>query len=1492
MGETNGNHRSIFSRRSTAATPPPRVPDRGREMAKSIARFVVALMAVAATALGSAAGMGIAQAQADPSTDRDALVALYNATDGDNWANNANWLSDEPLGQWYGVTADGSGRVTELHLDENELDGEMPTELGGLSNLINLNLFRNQLTGEIPSELSSLSNLKDLHLSENQLTGAIPTGLGSLSNLEGLFLDVNQLTGAIPSDLGDLSNLQQLWLGENQLTGTIPSELGSLTNLEGLFLSGNRLTGPIPPELGNLTNLEDLYLSRNQLTGCIPAGIAGVANNDLDQLGLQFCAGASGAPTMGTVTPGGGFLTITWAAPTGAIEAAIIVYDLRYIRTDADETVDANWTVMENAWTTGSGGPLRYQITGLTGGIQYDVQVRSVTADGDGPWSATAIGTPTTWGANRSFSPSSAAPGGTVVVTIDASGYGAFGGITETLPAGFSYVSSSLDDSSVVLIESPQHQEATFTLIGATSFTYTVAAPSAEGSYPFSGVLRNSDGENVPVGGALTIEVATGDPVFDRYDANGNGTIEKSEVIAAINDYLFGEGDVAISKAEVIRLINLYLFGPSTPHNPPGAPEGLTAAGDGQTRIDLSWSAPPIDGGAAITGYRIEVSEDRSTWTDLVVDTGNAATSYSHTGLTAGSTRHYRVSAINSAGTGPASNIATGNTDTGSGDQAPDLVASVTSVGDGGVLYAGESFTINAEVHNQGTGPAASTTLRYYRSTDSTISTSDTPVGTDHVDPVAVSGTRTETMSRTAPSSTGTYYYGVCVDSVAGESNTRNNCSEGISAIVLERGSPDLVASVTSVGDGGVLYAGESFTINAGESFTINAEVHNQGTGPAASTTLRYYRSTDSTISTSDTPVGTDHVDPVAVSGTRTETMSRTAPSSTGTYYYGVCVDSVAGESNTRNNCSEGISAIVLERGSPDLVASVTSVGDGGVLYAGESFTINAEVHNQGTGPAASTTLRYYRSTDSTISTSDTPVGTDHVDPVAVSGTRTETMSRTAPSSTGTYHYGVCVDSVAGESNTRNNCSEGALVTVIEPAPANRTPTVSRISPSSAVVSLTTGDSQTFSARATDADDNISQWEWYVDGQSQGGQSLSLTGSITRSFSHTFSSAGSYTVTVTFTDADGASDSVSWSVAVCCAAQGSPDLYVYSPSVYDKVFDPGERFQMSFWVRNQGDGASTTRATLRYYRSADSTISTSDTQLAIESGTTGVGPMEASGSTLVSIYLNAHSSGTYYYGACVGTVAGESNTQNNCAAVFRVTLAAPDLVVQSESVSDSSVEAGDTFTFRATVRNQGNGTAESTTLRYYRSTNSTISASDTEVDTDSVSSLDPSETGAQSERLTAPDSAGTYYYGACVDSVSGESNTGNNCSSGVRVTVTAAGVRAPDLVADPPSFSDTNPEMGTSVRLTVIVRNQGNAEAASTTLRIQRSIYSDFRFTREIEDFDVASLGASRSRSYTIFNHNVPNYVDTFYYRACVDSISGESNTQNNCSSATVLTTR
>ena len=90
----------------------------------------------------------------------------------------------------------------------------------------------------------------------------------------------------------------------------------------------------------------------------------------------------------------------------------------------------------------------------------------------------------------------------------------------------------------------------------------------------------------------------------------------------------------------------------------PGAPTSLTATASGTTTINLSWTAPASDGGSAITGYKIEVSSDGgSSWTDREANTGTTTTTYSHTGLDPGTTRHYRVSAINANGTGTASNV-------------------------------------------------------------------------------------------------------------------------------------------------------------------------------------------------------------------------------------------------------------------------------------------------------------------------------------------------------------------------------------------------------------------------------------------------------------------------------------------------------------------------------------------------------------------------------------------------------------------------------------------------------------------------------------------------------------------------------------------------------------------------------------------------------------------------------------------------------------------
>ena len=210
--------------------------------------------------------------------DRAILVALYNAMGGENWRIDRSWLSEKPIDRWYGVTADRSGHITGLDLDNNELSGEIPEELGGLSNLVELDLSLNQLSGEIPGELGNLSNLKLLDLTGNKMTGEIPAELGGLTSLEYLFLRSNQLTGSIPAELGSLSNLVHLRLNHNQLSGEIPAELGSLSNLKWLYLFGNQLSGGIPGALGNLTNLERLQLQGNQLSGKIPPELGHLTN--------------------------------------------------------------------------------------------------------------------------------------------------------------------------------------------------------------------------------------------------------------------------------------------------------------------------------------------------------------------------------------------------------------------------------------------------------------------------------------------------------------------------------------------------------------------------------------------------------------------------------------------------------------------------------------------------------------------------------------------------------------------------------------------------------------------------------------------------------------------------------------------------------------------------------------------------------------------------------------------------------------------------------------------------------------------------------------------------------------------------------------------------------------------------------------------------------------------------------------------------------------
>lgn len=188
-----------------------------------------------------------AELEPEGPTDRDILIALYDATNGDNWTNNTNWCTDAPLSEWYGVTLDYSQeRVQYIHLSYNNLVGSIPEEIGNLTELYTLDLSGNTLTGEIPSSIGNMHILGYLYLNNNQLTGSIPQEIGNLSDLRACYIYENQLMGNIPSELGNLINLEYCYLFGNQLTGEVPETLSRLTKLQTMDFSDNMLGGDLP----------------------------------------------------------------------------------------------------------------------------------------------------------------------------------------------------------------------------------------------------------------------------------------------------------------------------------------------------------------------------------------------------------------------------------------------------------------------------------------------------------------------------------------------------------------------------------------------------------------------------------------------------------------------------------------------------------------------------------------------------------------------------------------------------------------------------------------------------------------------------------------------------------------------------------------------------------------------------------------------------------------------------------------------------------------------------------------------------------------------------------------------------------------------------------------------------------------------------------------------------------------------------------------------
>ena len=348
-------------------------------------------------------------------------------------------------------------------------------------------------------------------------------------------------------------------------------------------------------------------------------------------------------------------------------------------------------------------------------------------------------------------------------------------------------------------------------------------------------------------------------------------------------------------------------------------------------------------------------------------------------------------------------------------------------------LHPGDTFRLETLIRNHGKAAATPATLSYHVSPDDTISRADTEIKTETLPRIAAGGTLERSVHLTAPDTPGTYYYGVCVNTGAAEADTTHNCSSATAITVS--GADVMIFDAPQLSKN---------TLKSGETFQINTRVWNRGRIASPQTTLRYYRSEDETLSLDDTEVASDTVPPLSGRGAhpsrRRADLSKTltAPETSGTHYYIVCVDATPGDTDTVNNCSQPIPITVEAQAptsippttkrdtpqiqGPDLVIRSARVESPTVMIGG-GVRLYITLTNQGTNAAPATTIRYYRSLDATISAADTELQAVNVGQIGAGKSTTTWALLLSPTVSGVYYYGACVDGVASESDTSNNCS-------------------------------------------------------------------------------------------------------------------------------------------------------------------------------------------------------------------------------------------------------------------------------------------------------------------------------------------------------------------------------------------------------------------------------------------------------------------------------------
>ena len=654
---------------------------------------------------------------------------------------------------------DGLTALTVIDLTDNPVTALPAGVFDELTGLLALGLSDNSLTGLPADVFDKLTALQQLFLNGNSLT-ALPAGVfDELTALTELYLHGNSLT-ALPADVFDeLTALLLLYLHGNSLTALPADAFDELAALQQLHLHGNSLTALPAGVFDGLTALTLLDLDTNSLTALpddVFEPLTSLTSLDLSgNPGAPFSPTAVALPDDGTVPAAGGTVMLDGSGSGGAWGTNVtyswaLTTPTSGVTVTFDDAAIAEPTVTIPQVTAGTDLVFTLTVTG-----RADNSSTSIS-----PGTDTATVTPTT--------PTNAAPTVANVIPDQTATAGtafsyAFPDTTfndtdtgDTL----SYAATKADDTMLPTWLAFTAGTRTFAGTPATADTGTVSVKvtasdgnggsvsddfnivvAADTTPPTltravvhtSGLLiqlefsENLQSANLPAASAVTV-TADGSAVtvtgvtqgggLDRFSVSVSpARIRQGQaVVVTYTDPTAGDDANAIQDASGNDAASFTTGMNSVPAVTnsstraavaPGVPTGLTATASGTTRINLSWTAPADNGGSAITGYRIEVSPNgTSNWTGLVANTASTTTTYEHTGLAAGTTRHYRVSAINSVGTSTSSDVVNATTGTVIDTRPPVLTGATVNGGtlvltydetlDGASVPAAGAFAVTA----------------------------------------------------------------------------------------------------------------------------------------------------------------------------------------------------------------------------------------------------------------------------------------------------------------------------------------------------------------------------------------------------------------------------------------------------------------------------------------------------------------------------------------------------------------------------------------------------------------------------------------------------------------------------------------------------------------------------------------------------------------------------------------------------------------------------